>query len=538
MRVHSHLSIACFLLLGVAVQRSSAQASLNNREKVETVSIIHSILRDASDLALKQEEREGFWTQTVLLQIGGLQIRAGDFDGALRSLRGSSYEYGRHSGLMHLVEALARAGEKERALEVSRLLDGMWGRAQQTLPDVIEFEWVVHLIAKGDLVHASKAIDQIKSPRERHQALRALAVACAKSGDTEQSATYFKRAIEAAAGIKTDYDRAESMWQTARAMRISGMMHQAQATLHRLANGADNLKDPWARVSALRECAVLAANLKDNQTARDLFDRAIKCHQAVDELNKPGALEQIAIAQANVGFIDSARKTASMIEHSNRDFARDADRERALYGIALAQLGAGDDGGALATALSVKYFVQYRDDVLNALIAYYLRKPDLKAALTISRHFENPSRKAAAVLKVAAAHAKAGDRNKASEIAARIKLTHRSETLKSLLTGHEEGFDYRRPESWGENYDAHDSFTMASHRLSVQRTAEVAAAAMELAQSLPLQPSQSFAALFNDINMEEVIQSLARTHATFGDPNDVLGPVDSPAIKLECLGSV
>ena len=44
-------------------------------------------------------------------------------------------------------------------------------------------------------------------------------------------------------------------------------------------------------------------------------------------MNKMNALNQIAVAQAGVGYIDDALKTASMIEHSESDFAQDGDRE-------------------------------------------------------------------------------------------------------------------------------------------------------------------------------------------------------------------
>src|SRR5436190_15774865 len=63
------------------------------------------ILQAASELALQQGERERFWTDTALLQIGELQTRAGDFTGALRSLRRVNDTFRRNCGLLHLVEA-------------------------------------------------------------------------------------------------------------------------------------------------------------------------------------------------------------------------------------------------------------------------------------------------------------------------------------------------------------------------------------------------------------------------------------------------
>src|SRR5262245_2831435 len=59
---------------------------------------VDAILREACEIALKQDEEQQFWTERVLLHIGELQIRAGDYDGALKSIRGSAYPYGRDIG--------------------------------------------------------------------------------------------------------------------------------------------------------------------------------------------------------------------------------------------------------------------------------------------------------------------------------------------------------------------------------------------------------------------------------------------------------
>ena len=69
-------------------------------------------------------------------------------------------------------------------------------------------------------------------------------------------------------------------------------------------------------------------------------------------------LKQIAVAQARVGYIDDALKTAWMIQHSEDDFTADGEREATLYAVAVAQLKAKDAEGAVRTALSIKYFVQ------------------------------------------------------------------------------------------------------------------------------------------------------------------------------------
>jgi tetratricopeptide (TPR) repeat protein len=506
MKIH-YLPFACLLLFGVATEYAAGRDPLKGREAGAEISSVHSILREASELGLKQGEQERYWTQRVLLQIADQQTRAGDFDGALLSLRGS-IDYDR--GLSSLVKAMARAGMKDRALAVSRSVERR-GQRRDRLPDVVQLGWVEHLVAKGDFKQASEAIEQIKSPTERHEALRKLAVAWSRSGDAAQAAKYFTQAIETATTIKGDFERARAFWETADAQRLAGFVDQAKATTRRLADDAE-IKDTWARVAALRECAVLAARLKDIETAQSFFARAIKSRQAVPEVSKLGALELIATAQARAGLLDDARKTAFMMTRS--------EREHALYAIAVAQIDKGDADAAVATALSVMDSGQYRDDALNRVVAFYIGKRGFNAAHATANKVANPSRKATALLRVAAAQARAGDRKAAADTAAQIKLTHRPWLLSKLQRTEDKGFDYQHPQSWGENYDVDlDGFTLGSAMASVQTTAELASAAMELAQALDYKPVRSYADLFNDINVE-VIESLGRAHAVFGDPKE------------------
>jgi tetratricopeptide (TPR) repeat protein len=518
MRIGHFISFGCLLLFFTIAQYAAGRAPLKDREADGIDPAIVPILRDASQLALKQGEHESFWTQAVLLQIAKLQIRANDLDGALRSLRGPNGAYIDDSCLSDVVRALARAGKKDRAIEVSRLLNPGWGWTGQRARDVVQFHWAELLIARGDLRQARKAIDEIKSPQERHEALRKLASAHASFGDLAQARKYFIMAIDTAASIDDDFDRARTLQETADAQRLAGLCDDARTTLLRLVENAERHKDRWTRTCALRECAVLAARLNESDSAQNLFDRAIRLHSSVEGSNPFGPLAYIAVAQASAGFIDGARKTALMIKHSDHDFTVDSHRGSALCEIARAQLKAGDSDGAIRTATSIEYFVQYRDDALRSVVAYYIDKREFKAALAATEKFDNTSRKTSAILQVAAGQTRVGDSKGAADAVACVQLTSNSK-LRKLLHPDDKGFEFGQPQSWGENYDADDSFTMASHAMTVRHTAEVAAAAMELAQALQIKPSDSFADFFKDVN-EEVVQSLARSHVKYGRPEE------------------
>src|SRR5579883_2170425 len=113
--MRSYFLVGCLLVCGNLLHSSAEEALPSHRRLDRPLPSISAILREASEIALKQGEPENYWTDRVLLRLGELQVRAGDFESALRSIRASSYPYGRDMGLLKLAEALARAGKKQRA---------------------------------------------------------------------------------------------------------------------------------------------------------------------------------------------------------------------------------------------------------------------------------------------------------------------------------------------------------------------------------------------------------------------------------------
>lgn len=292
---------------------------------------------------------------------------------------------------------------------------------------------------------------------------------------------------------------------------VVGASDAAKTAASRLVEAAET-NDARGKVSALREAAALTARLNDRPAAERLFRKAIDARQDNESL-KP-----IAIAQASVDYIDDALKTAAMIEHSESDFTQDGRREEALLEVAKAQLKAGDAAGATRSALSITHFTQYCDDALHAIVEFEIRKRNHKGALAAAEKIPNESRRASAMLKIATAYVKSGDRKTAVEIAERIKLT------RSLFPGHPigPGFDYRIPKTWGDHYDVGGAFTGASLSLSGQRVVEVAGCAMTLAQALAPMPEPDYAEAFNEILSGEIVRALARAHAVSGNPREAL----------------
>src|SRR5262249_21905226 len=142
--------------------------------------------------------------------------------------------------------------------------------------------------------------------------LQKLAVAYARSGDAIRATEQFTHAVGIVSGVKDDYERARALWETAEAQLSVAKTDQAKATIRRLVE-TDEFNDPWVKFAALRQGAVLAAKANDEKTARALFRRAIDAQRAVNEMNKTNALMHVAAAQAEVGYVRDALKTASMI---------------------------------------------------------------------------------------------------------------------------------------------------------------------------------------------------------------------------------
>jgi hypothetical protein len=204
------LTIGCLLLgwdcpacLAGEPPRTSRKAELNG-------SSVQAVLREACQLAMKQDKQH-YWTEYLLLDIGDVQIRAGDFDGALRSIRGSTYPSGRNEALVRLAKALARDGKRKRAFDVLRMLDADHGWRQDSLDDGVQLRWIEYLIASGDLGRAGKAIDQLKTAEHRSEALRILAVSFAKADQAARAAKHFTLAIKAVSGLKDDFNHARAL---------------------------------------------------------------------------------------------------------------------------------------------------------------------------------------------------------------------------------------------------------------------------------------------------------------------------------------
>jgi tetratricopeptide (TPR) repeat protein len=483
------------------------------------------ILAEAGRIARRQDGHQRYWCDRTLLQIRSVQLRAGDFEGALKTMEASTYEYGRNSALVDLANALARAGQHARALAVLRQIGTDHGWNQGWLDDGVRTGCLEHEISAGEHEKARKTIDEMTTAECRADGFCRLARAYAKVGDEVTAERTFQLALAAAKTISEEFARAKALWELADAQLAAGKS-PAKATIRELVQAAGFMKDPSARVAALREAAVRTAKMQDRAAADRLFRQAIDARQAIQppvpcpEENRLGALEQIAKAQAEVGYFDDALKTARMIVHSEKDFTVDGRREEAMHAIAVAQAKAGRITDAVATALSVQYYHQFKEEALLEIVGVQLLHGDRKGATATAEQNPNPSMRAIALLKVAVAYAKLGDKDTAKSIAGRIHVVE--QPLLPLPGQGPTEFDYRRPETWGCLYDAPHYFTMLSHCMAVDKAVRLAGAAMTLAQALGESHHERYAEMLKDLHWPEVLRAIARAHAANGDTREAL----------------
>ena len=484
---------------------------------------LRNILKDASQVARRQDEHQRYWSDRALLAIADVQTRAGDFDGALETIRACRQGYGRkEEASIHLAKALAKAGQRDQAFAALRQTGSDLGWCQEWAEDEIKMHCLQYQISRGDREKARTIIDELKMPRCRVEGLRRLASAYATTGDKAEAERAIALALAASKTVPDEFDRANALWQIADA-QMAGEKSKVVATIRELVKVSESFQDPTARVAALREAAVRAARISDRQTADRLFRQAIEYREAIKppipcpQENKISALKLIAEAQAGVGYMDDATKTARMITHSDRDFTQDGAREEALCAIAVAEAKAGRVADAVTLARSIEHYVQYKDDALSEIANVQVSHGDLKGATATAEQIPNPSKKALALLKIATAYVKRNDKETAKAIAAQIRVVARPFGFAEARS-HE--FDYRRPETWGYLYEP--SFTMTSHYWTVEVAGDLAAAAMTFTQSLGERPSEPYAEKFKEIPWPAVVQAIARAHAAGGDARETL----------------
>lgn len=191
----------------------------------------------------------------------------------------------------------------------------------------------------------------------RAGAFAAGAAARAMMGDAEDASVNFDRAVAAARTIQSEYVRAGALRNVASVQAGAGAVDPARAT-------ALSIRDAQGRIDALVDVASASARKGDLRAALESFRIAIAAVGSSGESSlRKRDLSKVAVAQAEVGYTASARRTVRSIDDAEGRIAafsvvastlakegRDEDA-RAFFDLAVEDAGAVIDGYRRAIAL-------------------------------------------------------------------------------------------------------------------------------------------------------------------------------------------
>jgi hypothetical protein len=387
---------------------------------------------------------------TRLEEIALLQLDLGDLPGALETCA-----------------ELGKSGDRWRNLEL--------------LPKIAAAQ-----IEAGHEQDAFQTADRLEIAW-RHRALIAMATAQTQAGRPQLGQETLTHALQLGLAIKDDYERMLTLRKVAVAQMQAGDATSAHATLAKLQQHAEVLKgDEFCRAFTWRQLAVAQWGVGERRTALETMQQATQHAKKVpDKLNRAGALQQIAMAWANMDELELACNAAEMIppeENNDMEWARG----EAFYKLAKAQICAGNVKAALALVSKAEPVGDWQDSLRVGIATLQAKNGDLDGALATAKQIANGTRRVEGMLDIATELAKCQKPVEARKIAGGLpKLVERW----SLLREGGRAFNYQRPETWAVEYEF-DGYldNCVAHYLN-NLAGDLAAAAMRFQMALP--PSQT-----------------------------------------------
>jgi tetratricopeptide (TPR) repeat protein len=331
--------------------------------------------------------------------------------------------------------------------------------------------------ATGDATGAFKTVASV--PWEgwhvgQSRALLGIGRAAARAGQKVVAETAFTGAAAIAAHMGDGAYKHTVLFEIAMARVETGSAAEARKTFRELERLTDKFDEGnQTRAQALSSMGILSARLADRTAAKRYFAAALGAID-VQEFGGSSAHAAIAVAQADAGDLISGTLTALSISDTS-PFS--ADRDRALHGLVLVRLARGDRARAEQTADEIEHLQQYHSAALLAIAQSYARAGEARRAIAVARRIKTASRKAQALLDVAAIVAQRGDKEVARRIADGITFLVSQDRLLRQL-GRAQQFLFRDAQTWGRYYESTGEFTMASHRANKDTVGDLTAAAM------------------------------------------------------------
>ncbi|MDB5312427.1 MAG: tolB 1, partial [Gemmataceae bacterium] len=340
--------------------------------------------------------------------------------------------------LIRVAQGQAGAGDTDSARETLRqslaLADALEG---DTPRGMALREIATTRLRLGDVEEATAIAGKFHGESHRNHLLFLLAAQQAEAGD-------ILGARKTAAAI-TDDQKDGAIEAAGRAEARAGDVEASRET-------ADALKhQPLSRAGVLEELALAQARKGDRAAAAASLREALRLNDATlaDAKNRNGARAENAVRQARIGDVAGALRAAAALDFDTesgypdrayalrhiaveqakqgdtpgslktlRDIPDDADRARALVGLAEAQAGGNDRAGAektfaaardIAVSLPGAGKADILDDIAAARAGVQVKAGDVTGALETARGMESDRSRCWVLLDVARAQANAGN---------------------------------------------------------------------------------------------------------------------------------
>jgi hypothetical protein len=486
--------VTSFGLLCASLAALPAAAGTTSEEILAT---FKSRLRKASDTLAREPVKNA----RALADVGIAQVRLQDLEGASKTLLAIPADKRVHSDdfVEQLTSRQAAAGDVAGALKtVASVHWGIWYDAEA-------------------------------------RALLAVGREAARAGQKTEAETAITRAAAAVAQMRDDDWQHIALFKIALAQVEAGFPEGARKTFRELEHLTELLsKAAHRRAHALCRMGTLSARLGDLKAAQKYFAAAIAAIAVYDGGGGP-VQATIAIAQAEAG--DPIGGMVTALNDPRRLFGSwsGGERDRALHGIVLARLSQGDRARAQQTADEIaegQWSRHYHTAALFAIAESYARAGEMRRAIVVAERMEEGSRKAQALLGIAALMAQRGDKPAARRLADGITFLRSQDHLMRQF-GKEKRFRFADHTTWDYPYESTGGFTMASARANRDIAGDVTAAAMRCRVALDGQGGE----IDREVAEGWQVDKVARAQAAAGDAQGVLAWMDRlpEAKKLQAL---
>jgi tetratricopeptide (TPR) repeat protein len=477
----------------------------------------------AQALQPERKQAQGSEHLEALQEIAKAQAVAGDRHGAVRTLSVARPLADRLGKEWHVALDLARLGEFDAGLEIGRA--GRQSGRNYALQEIAAAQ-----ARAGDFTAALRTAAELTEDYPHDHALREVQSAQIRAGR-------FAEAVKVAEQFRGDWDRVWALRDIAEAQLKAGQHADGQRTFQaavEVARGHRTVQERRVSLGGAKRVTLLVmtgqcqARLGEVLGAQRAFDLALELAQGMDDTSdQVKAMVEVAAAQREAGYQDSARATLASAARVARAIRQMAERHELLQEVAACQARVGEYEEALETARGIgsqwDATLSERQQALQAIAQAQAQAGNLPGALRTAEEIGEGIERNRALRSVAEQQAKLGEFAAASETAGRISYEwERSSAMAAVAEQQAERGEFVAAwETIGRIVDDGDRSAALKRLAECQAEAGDLEAALRTARTIP--------------NVHERVRSLvavAEHFARCGDPRalEILRHVD-PATR-------